>query len=479
LLEEGEKVLFARLSVFAGGRTLAAMEAICDAEGDLPGGVLDGVSVLVDENLLRQEEGVGGEPRFVMLETIHEYAREKLQESGQTEDLRRRHARYFLAKAEEAEPELMGAEQAEWLKRLELELDNLRLALSWEQEQDEAELGLRLGAALWRFWIMSGRYGEGRKRLEAALAADNEVPLLVRAKATHVAGFLAAGEGALLRSQPHLDEALTLYRRSGSAEGIAMTLATLGLLASYRGDLERAKKLRKESFDRYRKLGDPWQFSGSLRAFAADQYIRLLRGLAVDLEAEGNFTRGVALREEGLALSRKWGDSALVAVNLLGMGNRALDQHNPERAVQHLEEGLALAREVYTGYVPGLLGALGDALLAQGDNERALTVYKESIAVLRKTGQGPSLSGVLEGMASLAAASEDDVRAARLWGAGETALQIVGATLTPADLALYEPYLDAARSRLGEVAWEEALTEGRNMALEEVIEYALEEEPSG
>jgi predicted ATPase/class 3 adenylate cyclase len=479
LLEEGEKVLFARLSVFAGGRTLAAMEAICDAEGDLPGGVLDGVSVLVDENLLRQEEGVGGEPRFVMLETIHEYAREKLQESGQTEDLRRRHARYFLAKAEEAEPELMGAEQAEWLKRLELELDNLRLALSWEQEQDEAELGLRLGAALWRFWIMSGRYGEGRKRLEAALAADNEAPLLVRAKATHVAGFLAAGEGALLRSQPHLDEALTLYRRSGSAEGIAMTLATLGLLASYRGDLERAKKLRKESFDRYRKLGDPWQFPGSLRAFAADQYIRLLRGLAVDLEAEGNFTRGVALREEGLALSRKWGDSALVAVNLLGMGNLALDQHNPERAVQHLEEGLALARKVYTGYVPGLLGALGDALLAQGDNERALTVYKESIAVLRKTGQGPSLSGVLEGMASLAAASEDDVRAARLWGAGETALQIVGATLTPADLALYEPYLDAARSRLGEVAWEEALTEGRNMALEEVIEYALEEEPSG
>jgi predicted ATPase/class 3 adenylate cyclase len=475
LLEEGEKVLFARLSVFVGGRTLEAMEAICDAEGDLPGGVLDGVSVLVDENLLRQEEAVGGEPRFVMLETIHEFAREKLQESGQTEDIRRRHARYFLSLAEEAEPRLMRAKQAEWLKRLELELDNLRAALSWAQEQDKAELGLRLGAALWRFWIMSARYGEGRRWLEAALAAENAGPLLFRAKANLVAGYLAAGQGVYMRSQRHLEEALALYRSAGSAEGVAMTLATLGRLESYRGDLERAKELDKESFDRYRKLGDPWQFSGALRALAADLFVRLLRGLGLEEGYEGDVTRGMALQEEALALSRKWGDSAGIALSLYGLGRLAVDQDDPERAVKQLEESLVLAREVYAGIVPHILVSLGDAALIQGDNERALRVYKEALAICQETGQEPTDTGVLEGMASLAAALEDDARAARLWGAVESALQVIGATWTPDDLGQDEPYLDAARARLGEAAWEAALAEGRNMTLEVAIEYALEE----
>jgi predicted ATPase/class 3 adenylate cyclase len=475
LLDEGERVLFGRLSVFAGGRTLEAMEAICDSEGELPGSVLDDISVLVDENLLRQEEGVGGEPRFVMLETVHEFAREKLQESGQTEDLRRRHARYFISMAEEAEPELMRAQQAQWLKRLELELDNLRAALSWAEEQDEAELGLRLGAALWRFWIMGARYGEGRKWLEAALATGKEAPLLVRAKANLVAGYLAAGQGVYMHSQPHLEVALALYRSAGSTEGVAMTLATLGILASYRGDLERAKELNKESLEGYRKLGDPWQFSGALRALAADLFVRLLRFLAYG----GDDMQAAALREEALALSRKWGDSAGIALSLLGLGYLAIDQDNPERAVKHLEEGLVLAREVYAGIVPHILVSLGDAALIQGDNERALRVYKEALAICGETGQEPTDTGVLEGMANLAAALGDEARAARLWGALESALQAIGASWTPDDLAQDAPYLDAARSRLGEAAWEAALAEGKNMTLEEAIAYALEEAGAG
>jgi tetratricopeptide (TPR) repeat protein len=278
-----------------------------------------------------------------------------------------------------------------------------------------------------------------------------------------------------MRSQPHLEEALALYRSAGSAEGVAMTLATLGILASYRGDLERAKELDKESFDKYRKLGDPWQFSSALRALAADLFVRLLR----DLAYVGDDTQAVALREEALALCRKWGDSAGIALSLLGLGSVAIDQDDPERAVKHLEESLVLAREVYAGIVPHILVALGDASLIQGDNERALRVYKEALAMCPETGQELTDTGVLEGMANLAAAWEDDARAARLWGALESALQIVGATWTPDDLAQDAPYLDAARSRLGEAAWEAALAEGRDMALEEVIEYALEEEPSG
>jgi predicted ATPase len=157
LLDEGEKVLFARLSVFAGGRTLEAIEAICDAEGDLPVDVLDGLASLVDENLLKQEEGVGAEPRFVMLETIHEFAREKLQESDEVEDIRRLHAEYFLALAEEAEAGVEGSQQPVWLERLEKEHDNMRAALSWALGQgQDSELALRMGAALGEFWYLRG-----------------------------------------------------------------------------------------------------------------------------------------------------------------------------------------------------------------------------------------------------------------------------------------------------------------------------------
>src|ERR671913_211379 len=148
LLNAGEQVLFGRLAVFSGGRTLQAIEAICDADGDLPVDAFEGVSSLLDKSLLRQEEGSNGEPRFVMLETVHEYAREKLQESAQAEEIKRTHAQYFLTLAAQAYPELKGANQLEWLDRLEAEHDNMRVALSWALERKEAEVAFRLGGAL-------------------------------------------------------------------------------------------------------------------------------------------------------------------------------------------------------------------------------------------------------------------------------------------------------------------------------------------
>src|SRR5687767_2573926 len=160
LLDEGEQVLFRRLAVFSGGRTLEAIEAICDAEGDLPVDTFEGVSSLLDKSLLGQEEGPGEEPRFVMLETVHEFAREKLQGSGEAEQIKRVHAQYFLTLAEEAHPELLGANQLQWLEKLEAEHDNMRAALSWALEGKEVEVALRLGGALSWFWSMRGYYGE-------------------------------------------------------------------------------------------------------------------------------------------------------------------------------------------------------------------------------------------------------------------------------------------------------------------------------
>jgi predicted ATPase len=169
LLSEEEKTLFGRLSIFAGGRTLEAIEEICDPEGELE--VLDRVQTLLEKSLLRREERVGGEPRFVMLETVHEYAREKLEESGEAEEIKRAHAEYFSALAEEADSELKGPDQLQWLQRLEAEHDNIRAALGWALQPGETEVVLRLGDALWWFWSVRGHYSEGRRWLEEALAA--------------------------------------------------------------------------------------------------------------------------------------------------------------------------------------------------------------------------------------------------------------------------------------------------------------------
>jgi predicted ATPase/class 3 adenylate cyclase len=220
LLEEGEKVLFARLAVFSGGGTLEAIEAICDAEGDLPVDVLDGVSSLVDKSLLRQEEEEGGEPRFVMLETIYEYAREKLENSGEAETIKRAHAEYFLALAEKAEPKLTTAEQGAWLERLETEHDNLRAALSWSLGRKDQELALRLGGALWRFWFLRSHLSEGLQWLGEVLSLRGGFTAL-RAKALNGAGDLVWSQGNYDRAKELYEESLALSRQLGDKRGIA------------------------------------------------------------------------------------------------------------------------------------------------------------------------------------------------------------------------------------------------------------------
>jgi predicted ATPase len=206
LLEVEDKTLFGRLSVFAGGRTLEAIEEVCDPEGDLD--ALEGVESLCEKNLLRREEDVGGESRFVMLETVHEYAVERLVEDGAAEEIRRTHAEYYLALAEEDNAKLRGPHAAKVLERLEVEHDNMRAAMKWALKTGEAELALGLGAALWWFWSVRGHYGEGRRWLEQALAMEGRTTPESMAMAR-------AGLGALARDQGDLDMA-----EEAAAEGL-------------------------------------------------------------------------------------------------------------------------------------------------------------------------------------------------------------------------------------------------------------------
>ena len=462
LLEEGEKVLFARLSVFAGGRTLEAIEAICDAEGDLPVEALDGVESLVDKSLLREGEGVGGEPRFVMLETVHEYAREKLEESGETEELRRLHAQYFLSLAEKAEPELKGLRQYEWLERLEAEYDNMRAAFSWLLEDGDIELVLRLAGALRRFWHVRGYFDEGRRWLEQALAKGSRASASARAKALDAVGGLAHDQGDIDRAEAAAQEGLKLNGRADIESGLVASFRrTLGITAEREGDYKRATELYEESLALYREVEDKWGIAASL--------LSLGNVLVVRKEHE----RAKELYREALILSRESGDPDQFATGLANLGYEHLLEGDHEQATALNEQAARLYRD--RGSRGGLVYALDNlawAALVRGDHVRARALHEETLALCRELGDKLIGSESLEGLACAAAARGEAERSAQLFGTAKS----LGYQQAPAERALREPYLAAARSRLDEAAWEAALAEGQMMTFEEAVAYALEEE---
>jgi predicted ATPase/class 3 adenylate cyclase len=428
LLEEGERVLFARLAVFAGGRTLKAIEAICDSRGDLPVDALDGVSSLLDKSLLRQEEGPEGEARFVMLETIHEYARERLEASGEAEEIRRLHAEYFLGLAEEAEPELSGADQLACLEHLEAEHDNMRAALAWSLEK-ESETALRLAGVLARFWEKRSYVSEGSRWLEAALRQSGRAEAVTDA-ATRAKLLSEAGTFAFFRTDfEHAivlhGEALKLYRELGDDSGVAFALLCLGAQHMEKGDPERAVPFLEEALALSHWIGDKRNIAGTLHNLAEVERQR------------GNYERAKTLGMQSIALSREMEDKWELAVVVGWMGLLAVwsgDDH--DLAERSLEEALALDREL---------------------GNWAYGAY------------------CLESFAGLAGARAQGARAARLWGAAEALRTNIGAPLPLDARLLYEPSMAAARAQLGEAAWEAAFAEGMAMSPEEAAEYALGE----
>jgi predicted ATPase/class 3 adenylate cyclase len=468
LLEESEKTLFGRLSVFAGGRTLEAIEAVCDAEGDLPVDAFEGVYSLLEKNLLRQEEELEGEPRFVMLETIHELAREKLEESSEAETFKRAHAEYFLALAEQAETELKGPNQLEWRELLEAELDNMRTALSWALEGADAELGLRLAAALWRFWTDRSYFDEAHRWLEEALAKNSEAPTAARAKVLNGLGFLAGFRGNLAREKALREEALALSRKIGDQEGAAYSLHQLGQVAYFQGNFEAAQQAFEESLALYRELEDAW---GSALA---------LRGLAVGVFEQGEFEKGEALLEETLALSRELEDQLGIQNCLVHLGRAAMLRRDFERAETHFKEGLALGRRVKDDYgTTACLLSLGLLAIRRGDHEQAEALLTEALALSREFGDTISIADCLIGFSEVSGTRGDVLRAARLWSAAEALYEVSGYARPALERSLHEPYREAARSQLDEATWNQAWEEGRAMALEEAVSYALGEEEAG
>jgi len=423
LLSEPERKLFGRLSVFVGGWTLEAAEALEAGESIEEGDVLDLLSQLADKSMVVVEAAEDGGLRYGMLEPVRQYGQEKLEESAEADAVRRWHASWYLELAKGAEPWLRGARQKTWLERLEREHDNLRAALSWALERGEAELGLWFGGALGEFWYMSGYLSEGRRWLEAALANSGETAP-ARTKALARAGWIAWEQGDYERSMALSEASLALSRELRDEAGAATALSNLGWAALLGNELERASTLSEEAVTLGRALGDT---GGVARAL-------LILGLVAVVRCDHE--RALALHEESLALARKAGDGFALAVSMA-------------------------------------MGAF--ASLGRGDNQRARALCEEGLAF----SQQPRVMNVtafqLHASAALASSQGRPARSARLWGASESLREITGAILSPAELHVYGSYIDAARAGLDEAAWEEAWAEGKAMTLEEAVGYVLAE----
>jgi len=459
LLSEQERSLFRRLAVFRGGFSLEAAEAICAGNGIQPDEVLDLLSHLVDKSLVAVVES-GGEARYRLLEMIRQFGQDKLEELGEAAMLRRCQCDWYLSFAERAASQLLGAEQAEWFDRLEVEHDNLRAALGWSLEAGEAEKAARKAVALWRFWQVRGYMSEGRRWLERALAGFSE-QTSVRAKALHAAGDLAIFQDDYHRAKTLLQESLALCRELADRPGAGYALVSLGIMTHNEGDYEGAVTFLEESLQLFREADDLY---GMTLALA---------GLGLSLLYRGEFERASALCEESLALSRERGDPRSIASALTNLGISALARGDNEQAKVLCEESLALRRKLgHKGGCAHTLIILGRIAVFQGDFERATACYEESLALRQETGEMEGIAAALEGLAAVAGRQGQPVSAARLYGSAESLRILLGAPLTPLDRSYYEHTVAAVRAQLDQPIFLKAWTEGRTMTLEAAIAAA-------
>ncbi len=426
LLSEGEKALFRRLSVFAGGFGLEAAEVVGAVEDLEVEDTLDLLGRLVEQSLVLAEASPG-EMRYRMLEPVRQYALEKLEESAEEdEEIRGRHAEYYLALGEQAGRKLKGPEQPTWLGRLETELGNLRTAIGWAIEYGEIETLACTAWFMWKFWWLRGHQDEGRRWMEGALKSEPDLlPAPVRAKLLFVAATLGRGLGDSESTGPLIEESLALFRRLEDEPGIADALCTAGLIALGQNQYEEGLAFLEESVNLNLKLGRK-RAAGAMLGYAA----------TVPL-AQGDLAQARRLAERALSLSRA------------SKGARDV---------------------VYVGLHP-----MAAVARAEGDHERAAQLLEESLMLSVEIGDESNVAYCLEGLAAVAAFEDKLERAARLWGAAEALLEAIEVIAYPhaSDRSLYEHQVADARARFEEEAWKGAWAEGREMTTEQAVEYAL------
>lgn len=458
LLSEGEQMLFKRLGVFVGGCALSAVQAVCNARGDLPVSVLTGIESLLDKSLLRQDWIQDHEPRFIMLETILEYARERLEESSEADEVRRLHAEYYLALAEATNPQLAGTEQKLWSDRLEREHDNLRAALQWSQlSSGGVEVGLRMLAALVLFWEMHSHFTEGREWVTRYLArAEAAKPTVHKAQALLGTGRLAVSQDDYRAARSHFEEALAIGRELADERITAYARGYLGWASMFlENNHAEAHALLMESLSFFQQSDDHWGRveMRSLLAWLAERqndYATaqlILEGtVALALEAgdkwhsqlalyllgnalagQGEYEKANTVYQQSLDVAQELGDKRATQVALNCLGRMALNQSDPDRAEALLQQSLTLAREMgITVNATISLLYLGLAALAQGEDIQAGELLTQCAAWAREEEDRTILPNVLNALAQVALARNEHQKAEVLLRNGLSLSQEVG-----------------------------------------------------
>jgi predicted ATPase/DNA-binding CsgD family transcriptional regulator len=510
LLGPEEQALFRRLAVFAGGWQLSAVETLGQGADRRCPDVLNTLASLLDHSLIHQSEQEAEQPRFLMLQTLREYGLELLAATGELQSTQAVHARFFLALAEQAEPELKGPHQAVWVERLEQEHDNLRAALEWvlegvagEQAVERRDIALRLSAALWHFWEMRGHYSEARTFLERTLARSEGASISLRVKVLQACANVTLQQGDYARTEALAEPCLALYRELGNTRGIADCLGLLVELDVRRGKMTEATALSEEQVRLMRQVGEPGQVADSLFS------------MADMLNRRGELARAQALFEEALLLYRNAGNELGVAATLIQsatglwwfsqgdaatiqtirhrlqegqtivtkLGSRpwmawsswlaalvALSEGETTRAESLAQESLAIYREIGDRWgITWALHILGRVEDQRGEMTAARSLYQQSLALALELGDKFLTPYNLEGLAGVLLAQGELIWAAQLWGAAEVLREGTGASSALVDRAGYERAVATARTQLGEQAFAAAWAEGRRMTPEQAV----------
>jgi len=467
LLTEAEAKLFRRLSVFAGGCTLEAAEAVCDTSRDLGVDLFEGISSLVDKNLAQCVDRAEAEPRFTMLETIREYAVERLLESGEQSATRRAHAAYSLVLGEEGNPELNPDDRARWLSQCDVEIDNFRCALDWLIQAQDLDWALRLSMSLFRFWDMREHLTEGRMRLEAVLRLAGNQHARERARVSHFLGAITTTQGDYLAAEDYLKQSLSLYEELGDDSGIAASLNALAVSARDRGDYASAQSNFERSLACWRLLSD--------RLAVA----RCLHNLANVVRVRGDFARAQWALREATEIFEELGDRSGAAWSINQQGDIARAQGDVTAARRLYERALSVFRGAEDPW--GSARSLTDLAYIdceRGEHAAAHAACREALQIFAGLGNRRGIARALEGSACLATAQGRAERALKLAAAATQLRHLISAPLHWAEHSKLDQTLLPAWKSLSEEEGRSAWEKGAAMSMETAIQYSLEEPES-
>ena len=505
LLPPSEQTLFRRLSIFVNGWTLEAAEYICSDPSVKSDDVLELLEHLINKSMV-SNQGTQHETRYGVLETMRQYANEKLAESGESDGLRDTHLDYFLKLAEEAEPKLHSAEQLIWFSRLESEHDNLRAALEWAKGDDRFEMGLRLGAALYQFWEDRGDWSEGYLHLVSLLKNALQEKTAARAKALVIAGYFAQRCGYvdemhslfeegiqtmrelreegkrllgfalslyanalvdrdLVRARALIEEGIEASRKQGDLLDLAYGFFTAGMISRRMSDFAAARSAQEASMVLYKQMGD------------MRMYAHLLSNLGWTHHWAGNLQQAKECFDQSMKLARDTGNKLSEANSMPGRGDLARRLGDYEESNTFLQKGLAFFGKMGTAHqgLVNTLNYLGLLELTRGNLREAREYLHTGVVAAKKGNLRFFIRHLFDSLAYLAAVT-DPLRAAQLFGAAETLREQLGIQHFPVERDEYQKYIALARSQVDEVSWNAAWEKGKAMSLEQALELALRDE---